>query len=302
MAYDIVIVGGGPAGLSAAIYSARAGLKTILIEKNTIGGLSIFADKIENYLGFEQVSGIELAQKFKSHVAKAGIEIKYDEVISVSDSGNLKKVKTKNTSFDAKTVILAVGSAPKKANVKGEKELEGKGVHYCALCDAPLYKGKEVAVIGGGNSALQEALHIVNIVKKITIIHRGSEFRADKTNQKRVFENKKITVMFDTVLDEFKGREKLEKISFTNTKTGAKSELKVDAAFVYVGSEPATAFIELEKDNMGFIKVNDAMETSRRGIFAAGDCTVSVARQVAVAVGKGAVAAVSASKYVESLK
>lgn len=302
MIYDVVIIGGGVAGLTAGLYAVRAGVKTLLFEKSILGGQIALTNKVENYPGFESISGLELAKKFKTHAEKFGLEVRYDEVISVENSGELKKIKTKKSEIEAKAVIIATGASPRKLGVPGEKELDAKGVHYCALCDGPLYKGKKLAVVGGGDSAVKEALFLTGIAENVILIHRRDKLKAEEINQRHILENKKIKILWNSKVKEYKGEKKLEKIIIENTETFEVSELDVDAVFVYAGSIPVTHFINVNKDKNGYISVDEHMKTSEKGIFAAGDCIVSDIKQVATCVGEGAEAAIHASEYAANLK
>lgn len=300
--YDVVIIGGGPAGLTAGIYAKRAMLNTVLIEKQGIGGQIIITDMIENYPGFPEISGAELSAKFEEHAHKFELEIKsMVEVIGIEDKGNTKLVRTSEGEIITKAVIIASGTTPKKLNVKGEEEFRGRGVSYCATCDGFFFKDKEVVVVGGGDSAVTEAIFLTKMAKKVYVIHRRDQLRAEKINQKRAFANPKINFVWDCVVEEIVGSKLVEKVVLRNVKTGEISEIKTDGVFIYIGLSPNTSFVDVEKDERGFIKVNHRMETSIKGIFAAGDCRVTPLRQVTTAVGDGAIAAVSAEKYIEEL-
>lgn len=302
MVYDVVIIGGGPAGLTAGIYARRAILKTLLIEKLGIGGQIIITDLIENYPGYLEISGGELAGKFEEHAKKFGLETRImAEVSGIEDRGDIKVIKTAEGDIEAKAVIIASGTTPKKLGVKGEAEFTGKGVSYCATCDGYFFRDKVVVVVGGGDSAITEAIFLTKMVKKVIIVHRRDALRAEKINQEHAFANPKISFVWDSVVAEIAGTKTVEKVIVKNVKTNALSEIKADGVFIYVGLIPNTGFADVEKDERGFIVANDRMETSVKGIFAAGDCRVTHLRQIATAVGDGAIAAVSAEKYVEGL-
>lgn len=297
--YDIIIVGGGPAGLTAGIYAKRAKLNVLLIEKTVIGGQMLLADIIENYPGLLEVKGFELAQKMEEQARKFGVEIKFNEVKQVKSAE--KKVFLEEEALTAKALIIASGAEPAKLNVKGEDKLIGKGVSYCATCDGAFFSGKEVAVVGGGDAALTEALYLSKIASKVYLIHRRNQFRAAKINQEKVLLNPKITVLWDTIIQEVIGEAKVEAILIKNVKTGRGESKPIDGVFIAAGRRPNTSFINVEKDELGYIKVNEEMETSVKGVFAAGDCTSRKWRQISTAVGEGAKAAISAEKYIEKL-
>ncbi len=298
--YDVIIIGGGPAGLTAGIYIKRAKLNALLIEKTVVGGQMLLADVIENYPGFLEIKGFELAQKMEEQAKKFGLEIKFSEVKQVKSKE--KKVFCEEESLTAKALIIASGAEPTKLNVKGEAELIGKGVSYCATCDGAFFSGKEVAVVGGGDTALVEALYLSKIAERVYIIHRRDKFRGEKINQEKVLSNPKITIIWNTIIQEVIGKDKVEALLIKNVKTGREEIKPIDGVFIAVGRKPNTEFItDVEKDELGYIKVNDEMETSAEGVFAAGDCTSKKWRQITTAVGEGAKAAISAEKYIEKL-
>ncbi len=302
MAYDVVIIGGGPAGLTAGIYTRRAMLNTVLLEKIGIGGQIIVTDLVENFPGFLEISGADLAMKFEEHARKFGLETKsMAEVSGIEDKGNTKIVKTTEGDIESKAVIIATGTTPRKLGAKGELDFTGKGVSYCATCDGFFFRDKIVVVVGGGDSAITEAIFLTKMAKKVYVVHRRDKLRAEKINQEHAFANPKIGFVWDSVVEEIAGKNVVEKVIVRNVKTNAISEIKTDGVFIYVGLIPNTAFANVKKDEWGFIIANDKMETSVRGIFAAGDCRVTPLRQIATAVGDGAIAAVSAERYIEEL-
>ncbi|MDD5616953.1 MAG: thioredoxin-disulfide reductase [Candidatus Methanoperedens sp.] len=302
MVYDVVIIGGGPAGLTAGIYAKRAMLNAVLLEKMGVGGQIIVTDLVENFPGFQEISGAELAGKFEQHARKFGLETKsMVEVNRIEDRGNLKIVKTNDGDFETKTVIITTGTTPKKLGAKGELELIGRGVSYCATCDGFFFKDKTVVVVGGGDSAMTEAIFLTKMAKKVIVVHRRDKLRAEKINQEHAFANPKISFIWDSVVDEIAGKQVVEKVMVKNVRTNAVSEIKTDGVFIYVGLIPNTGFADVRKDEWGFIITNDNRETSVKGIFAAGDCRVTPLRQIATAVGDGAIAAVSAEKYIEGI-
>ena len=302
MVHDVVIIGGGPAGLTAGIYVKRAMLDAVLLEKMGIGGQIIVTDVVENFPGFLEISGADLAIKFEQQALKFGLEMKsMYEVSAIEDRGITKIVKTSDGDIETKSVIIASGTTPKKLGAKGELDFIGRGVSYCATCDGFFFRDKEVVVIGGGDSAITEAIYLTKMAKKVTVVHRRNELRAEKINQEHAFSNPKISFVWDSVLEEIAGKNIVEKVILRNLKTNATSELKTDGVFIYVGLIPNTAFVDVKKDEWGFIIANDKMETSVKGIFVAGDCRVTPLRQIATAVGDGAIAAVSAERYLEGL-
>ena len=302
MVYDAVIIGGGPAGLTAGIYVKRAMLNAVLLEKMGVGGQIIVTDLVENFPGFQEISGAELAGKFEQHARKFGLETKsMVEVTHIEDRGKTKVVKTSESEFETITVIITTGTTPKKLGAKGELELTGRGVSYCATCDGFFFRDKTVVVVGGGDSAITEAIFLTKMAKKVILVHRRDKLRAEKINQEHAFANPKISFLWDSVVEEIAGKQVVEKVIVRNVKTKTTSEIKTDGVFIYVGLIPNTDFADVKKDEWGFIITNDYRETSVKGIFAAGDCRVTPLRQIATAVGDGATAAVSAERYIEGL-
>ncbi|MDR1087417.1 MAG: thioredoxin-disulfide reductase [Endomicrobium sp.] len=302
MIYDVVIVGGGPAGLSAAIYSSRARLKTLLIEKNGCGGQMTVTDLLENYPGFNDgINGFDLSVKLENQARDFGTEIVYDEVTEIK-SGKVKEVVTTNSAYEAKTVIIAAGTRVKEMGIPGEAKFKGKGVSFCATCDAPFYKEKKVLVIGGGDSAIQEAIYLAKFAKEVTILHRRNELKATKILQERMLSYPNISVMCNTVPKEIIGKECIEEILVTDLKTNRNKSLKVDGAFVFIGLVPNALFLaDVNLDEQGYIITDENMHTSVDGIFACGDIRQKHLRQVITAASDGAQAAVSAGHYIDNL-
>ncbi len=302
MVYDVIIIGGGPAGLTAGIYAKRAMLNAVLFEKMGVGGQIIITDLVENFPGFPEISGADLAVKFEQHALKFGLETKsMVEVTGIEDLGKTKLVKTHEGDFETKSVIITTGTTPKKLGAKGELDLIGRGVSYCATCDGFFFRDKTVVVVGGGDSAITEAIYLTKMAKKVIVVHRRDKLRAEKINQEHAFANPKISFVWDSVVEEIAGKQVVEKVMVRNVKTNAVSEIKTDGVFIYVGLIPNTDFADVRKDERGFIITDDCRETSVKGIFAAGDCRVTPLRQIATAVGDGAIAAVSAERYIEAL-
>lgn len=299
--YDLIIIGGGPAGLTAGIYSQRARLKTLLLEKEMLGGQIAVSDIIENYPGFPAISGAGLMEKFEGHARGLGLDIKLAEVLTVHDKGKEKLVKTSEGDFVTKAVIVATGAKPRRLGVPGEKEFTGKGVSYCATCDGPFFKGQSVLVVGGGDTAVKEAVYLSRIASRVYLSHRRDQLRAEKIIQEKALSAPNIEILWSAVLKEIKGKTGVEKAVVQNLKDNTTRELDVEGIFIFVGINPTTDFVDVEKDEKGFIKADQDMKTSVQGIFAAGDCRTTPLRQVSTAVGDGAIAAFMAEKYREDL-
>ncbi len=306
MSYDLVIIGGGPAGLTAGIYASRALLKTLIIEKGTAGGLMALTDKLDNWPGALSISGTELSEKMYDQAKGFGCEFKNEEVVSIAkrfDDNFIIDFKEAD-SIVAKSVIYAAGSIPKFAGFEGEKEYVGKGISYCALCDAAFYRDLKVAVLGGGDSALKEALYLTKFASEVAVIHRRQGFRAEKIIQEQVRSHPKITLILDSIIEKVSGTQFVEKITIKNVNTGKLSEISADGVFVFVGYapqiEPVKNLVTLAKD--GRIEVNSRMETNVPGLFAAGDVISKLVNQVATAVGDGATAATAVEHYLSSLR
>ena len=307
--YDAVIIGGGPAGLSAALYAGRARLKTLLIEKSREGGQIVNTAEIANYPGsLLPESGPSLIDRMKDQVKSFGAETVYDNVVSVELEGRIKTVICDGGSYQARTVIVAAGAFPTAAGCLREREFLGKGVSYCATCDAAFFEELEVYVIGGGDSAVEEALYLAKFARKVTILHRRNELRAAKSIQEKAFANEKIAFIWDSTVKELRGDGVLSSMVVENTKTGELTEINADeedgifGLFVFIGFKPQSALFEgkLAMEN-GYIVTDVNMKTSIPGVFAAGDIRVKSLRQVVTAAADGAIAAVQAEKYIESL-
>lgn len=299
--YDVVIIGAGPAGLSAGIYTARARLKGLLIERGAVGGQIINAELVENYPGFtEGISGIDLTEAMHKQATRFGLETLVAEVTAIKITGQQKTVKTSQGDISAKAVIIAGGSERQKLGVPGEAEYTGRGVSYCATCDGPFFQDKAVVVVGGGNAAITEAIELTRFASKITVIHRRNELRATKILQEKAFAEKKIGFLWDSVLEEIAGDTFVNKVTVNNVKTKKKTVLDVSGVFMAVGFIPSTGYLKdvVKLDGIGTVVTNERMETSVPGIFAAGDIRSNSIRQVIAATGDGAVAAISAEKYI----
>ncbi|MEW6014221.1 MAG: thioredoxin-disulfide reductase [Candidatus Zixiibacteriota bacterium] len=303
--YDIVIVGGGPGGLTAGLYSARANRKTVLLEKFLPGGQIANTAEVEDYPGFDLISGSELAMRMAEHAKKFGLEIISDEVAEIYTEGNHKMVVSAGGDiYRAKAVIIATGGSPNHLNVPGENLFAGKGVSYCAICDGAFFKNQVIAVVGGGDAAVEEGIFLTKFGSKVYLIHRRSELRAQKIIQERAFQNPKMEFIWDTVVESINGDTKVRNLTLRNVKTGETSTLEVGAIFVFVGFVPNSNLTRepLKKDSGGYIITNERMETSIKGIFAVGDVRAQLVRQITNAVGDGTTAAVAAEKYIEELE
>lgn len=303
--FDTVILGGGPAGFSAGLYAARGELSTAIVDVNMLGGQPSNYLELENYPGFVCIGGYELMEKFEEHADKFGInKFPMQEILSVDLISNPKVIKTKEYEFNAKTVIIATGAKPMKLGVKGEKEFVGRGVSYCAVCDGAFYKDKVVAVVGGGNAAVEEAIYLTRFASKVYLIHRRDELRADKIVQCRAFENPKLEFVFDSVVKEIVGEDCVKSLLLENVKSKEITNLSVDGVFPYIGISPNVDNFsgQITQDSKGFILTDDTMKTSIDGVFAVGDVRVTPLRQVITAAADGAISAVYASRYIESQK
>lgn len=305
LSFDTVILGGGPAGFSAGLYAARGELSTAIVDVNMLGGQPSNYLELENYPGFVCIGGYELMEKFEEHADKFGInKFPMQEILSVDLISNPKVIKTKEYEFNAKTVIIATGAKPMKLGVKGEKEFVGRGVSYCAVCDGAFYRDKVVAIVGGGNAAVEEAIYLTRFASKVYLIHRRDELRADKIVQCRAFENPKLEFVFDSVVKEIVGEDCVKSLVLENVKSKELTNLSVDGVFPYIGISPNVDNFsgQITQDSKGFILTDDTMKTSIDGVFAVGDVRVTPLRQVITAAADGAISAVYASRYIESQK
>ena len=298
--YDTIIIGAGPAGMTAALYAARSNLKVALIEGGLPGGQMNNTSDIENYPGYANISGPELAEKMFEPLENLGVEHLYGFVEAVEDHGDVKKVITDDEEFETRTVIVATGSKHRLLGVPGEEELNSRGVSYCAVCDGAFFRDQDLLVVGGGDSAVEEAIFLTRFAKSVTIIHRRDELRAQKVLQDRAFANEKINFIWDSVVKEIKGENRVESVEIENVKTGQVTDQAFGGVFIYVGLDPVSDFVqELQiRDQAGWIVTDDHMKTSVAGVFAVGDVRQKDLRQVTTAVGDGAIAGQEAYKYI----
>ena len=300
--YDLVIIGAGPAGLTARMYAARARMSVLLLEKTAPGGQILVTDWIENYPGFpEGISGFDLAEKMKTQALEMGLTIETAEVHSLNLSKELKKIVLKDRTITTKTLIIASGASPKNLGI-GEDKFMGKGVSFCATCDGPFFKEKTVVAVGGGDTAVQEAIFLTKFAKKVYLIHRRDELRAAKILQERAFKNNKIEIIWDSIATGLDGFFGLEHVRIKNLKTNEEKTLKAHGCFIWVGILPNTAFLNdaVETDEFGFILADKKMQTSVAGVYAVGDVRDTPLRQISTAVGDAAIAAVSAEHFIEN--
>ena len=303
LSFDTIILGGGPAGLSAAIYASRGAVSTAIVDLNMLGGQPSNYLELENYPGFQVIGGYDLMEKFEEHADKFGVKkFPMQEIQSVDLKS--KTIVTSEYEFKAKTIIIATGAQPMKLGVPGEKEFVGRGVSYCAVCDGAFYKNKVVAVVGGGNAAVEEAMYLTKFADKVYVIHRRNELRADKIVQERAFKNEKIEFIWDSVVKEIKGDNLVNTAVLENVKTKEISNLSVNGVFPYIGMTPNVENFsgQLQQDARGFIVTDETMATSVEGVFAIGDVRTTPLRQVITAAADGAIGAVYAVKYLETHK
>ncbi len=301
--FDVVILGGGPAGFSAAIYAARGAVSTAIVDVNMLGGQPSNYLELENYPGFQLVGGYDLMEKFEEHADKFGVKKFPMQEIEKVDLAQ-KKIYTKEYEFSAKSIIIATGAQPQKLGVLGEKEFVGRGVSYCAVCDGAFYKDKAVAVVGGGNSAIEEAIYLTKFAKKVYVIHRRDKLRADKIIQERAFKNQKIEFIWNSIVFEIQGENIVKSILLKDTQTDKISKLDVDGIFPYIGISPNTELFsgQLNQDKYGFIITDTTMATSVDGVYAIGDVRNTPLRQVVTAASDGAIGATFALRYIEQTK
>ena len=300
----VVIIGSGPAGLTAALYTARANLKPVVIAGNQLGGQISLTSEVENYPGFFNAehtpTGPELVEVMQQQAEHFGARIEFDEVTEVDFShGSPYTIKTYSGEYEAEAVIVTAGASPRRLGIPGEEEYIGRGVSYCGTCDGFFFRGKKIVVVGGGDSAIEEAIFLTKFASSVTIIHRRDELRAGHTLQKRALANEKIAFIWDTVVDEIVGEDTVNKVKLTNVKTGKTSEFETDGVFIFIGHYPNSKFLEgeLAMDEHGYVITDELMRTSVDGIFAAGEIQDSVYRQIATSVGQGTAAALRTEKW-----
>ena len=300
--YDLIIIGAGAAGLSAGIYAARSGLKTVIIEEKLAGGTTGDAPTVENYPGFSQISGAELAEKMTAHCRKTGVAIRELETVTALNlQGEKKTVKTSKAEYEANAVIIATGAYYREIGVKGEKEFRGKGVSYCGVCDGPLFKGKNVMVIGGGNSAAITTLFLSGLAANVTVVHRREAFRCEEALTKDIQSKQNVQILWNAEVKEIKGDKVVEKVTVFDSKTGETKELSVNAVFVQVGEAPNSQLAldsGIEVDEHKYIKTDVYQRTNILGVYTAGDVTNQPVKQVGTAVGQGITAALEAYGYI----
>lgn len=297
--HDVIIIGGGPAGLSAGIYGSRRGLKCLILEKGVMGGRMLLTTQIENYPGFDRISGSELAKRMEKQARSLGTDMDRGEIVGMGLRGSVKKITTGDREFESKAVVIANGGIDRKLGIPGEEKFTGRGVSYCATCDGPFFKGKKVAVVGGGNMAIEDASYLEGIAEKIYLIHRRSSLRAEESLQERV-RRSSIELILNAEVEEISGENFVDSIKIKKSPEGEKT-LEVDGVFIAIGIIPASNIAKvagIDMDEKGFIKVNRKQETNIPGVYAAGDITGGV-MQIVSAVSEGAIAALSAYEYIK---
>ncbi len=297
--HDLVIIGAGPAGLTAALYAGRSRLDTLLIEKVSVGGRILMSETIENYPGFPGgISTVELMARMEEQVKTLGVKIVSEEVLDLDCVSRI--INIASGSYQARAIIIASGARPKKLNVPGEKQYTGRGVSYCATCDAPFFKGKRIVIIGGGNAVAEEAIYLSRFASTISVIHRRNDLRASPILQERMQQNKKINFVLNSIITQIKGMDKVGSVTIKDLLSGKENDFVCDGVFIYIGYEPETAFLnnKIKMDEAGFIVTDENMVTSVSGVFACGDCRKKGFYQVINACGDGAVAADSAYKFI----
>lgn len=305
MIYDLLVIGGGPAGLSAAIYGGWTNLSVLVLEKLSVGGAIVVSKKVKNYPGFpEGISGAELGGLMEEQAKQFGAKIKWGTVSSFEDKGDIKVVKSGKDEYRARTVLICTGTSHRSLGVPGEDKFKGRGISYCAICDAPFFKDKEVMVVGGGNSALQEAVTLSRFASKVYIAHHSDQLKGEKDVQEEAKNNDRVEILLNTVVKEIIGEDLVEKVALIDNKTGEEWFLEVSGVFPYIGVQPNTYFLEntsVELDEEGFVITNENMETSVPGIYAAGDVRQKEVPQVVVAAAEGAIAATMAKNYLKRI-
>lgn len=304
--YDMIIIGGGPGGLSAGIYCMRASLKTVLLEKGIPGGQMTLSDEVENYPGLGTIGGSELAMKMAEHAREYGLEIVSREVTALVPGENFHEVRLANGDvLRGHAVVLATGGHPRMLDIPGEKECYGKGVSYCAVCDGFFFRDKTVVVVGGGDSATEEGLYLAKLARKVYLIHRRDELRAERLLQKRVFAEKKIEILWNKIVTEISSNDSgVNQVLLEDTRSGEKSRLDTDGVFIFIGYDPNSELVpeQMEQSGDGYVITNEKCETNIPGIYVVGDLREKFARQIVIATGEGCIAALAATHYVENKK
>ncbi|OMP68258.1 thioredoxin-disulfide reductase [Domibacillus epiphyticus] len=303
--YDVIIIGAGPAGMTAAVYTSRANLSTLMIERGVPGGQMANTEEVENYPGYDHILGPELSTKMFDHAKKFGAEYAYGDIKNITDGKEYKTIDAGSKQYKARAIIITTGAQYKKIGVPGENELGGRGVSYCAVCDGAFFKGKDLVVVGGGDSAVEEGVYLTRFAKKVTIVHRRDELRAQKILQDRAFANDKVDFIWSHTVKEINDKDgKVGSVTLVSTKNGEEREFPADGVFIYIGMVPLTKpFLDLGITNdEGYIVTNEKMETSIPGIYAAGDVREKMLRQIVTATGDGSIAAQAAQHYIEELK
>ncbi len=303
--YDVIVVGAGPAGLTAAVYTSRANLSTLMLERGAPGGQMANTEDIENYPGFDHILGPDLSAKMFDHARKFGADYAYGDATDLIDGEEYKTVVCGDKQYRGRTVIITTGAEYRKMGIPGEAELTGRGVSYCAVCDGAFFRGREIIVVGGGDSAVEEGAYLTRFADKVTVIHRRDELRAQKILQDRAFANEKMEFIWNTTVKEVNEKDgKIGSVTLVSTEDGSEREFEADGMFVYIGMDPLTApFAKLGiLDDNGYIETNEIMETSVPGIYAAGDVREKLLRQIVTATGDGSIAAQAAQQYIEELK
>lgn len=302
--YDVIIVGAGPAGMTAAVYTSRGNMSTLMLERGVPGGQMANTEEIENYPGFESILGPDISTKMFDHAKRFGAEYAYGDVTKIEDGREFKTIYVGDKQYKARAIILATGAEYRKMGVPGEEELTGRGVSYCAVCDGAFFRNKDIVVIGGGDSAVEEGSYLTRFANKVTIIHRRDTLRAQKIVQERAFANEKIDFIWNSTVKQVNEKDgKIGSLTLVSTEDGSEREMETEGMFVYIGLDPITEpFKDLGiLDENGYIETNDIMETKIPGIFAAGDVREKLLRQVVTATGDGSIAAQAAQKYIEEL-
>ena len=304
--YDVIIIGGGGAGLTAAIYTSRAKLSTLLFEKLTPGGQIALTDLVENYPAFpEGILGPEISQRMEAQAKRYGTEIAYQEVTTLRrEPDQTFYIETASEKYRAKSIILAAGASFRMLGVPGEKELTGRGVSYCATCDGAFFKDKEIVVVGGGDSALQEGIFLTRFATRVTVVHRRDKLRASPILQQRAMENAKISFIWDTVIEKVSGEQKVTSVELKNVKSGERRAFRTDGVFIFIGHDPNSAFLKgfVELDDKNYVKSDGSVKTSVPGVFAAGEIRAGAVKQLVSACGEGCEAALAAQEYIEHLE